>query len=274
MPDGSTIYGQSVLNVNGYVVMLPNVGTAQDIIETFPPNPYAESVTKLFPLGTKLIQGERVWRYCENGAGTLGIGAPISAPPSTHADLQEDIPCGVGSAIGEYVVSLTSSTDRDTSPDDEDDNFAEGYLHINDEAGQGQCFKIKSNEGFTANANEVLFTLYDPLTIATTTSTEFGVIVSPYHDVVVCPTAATMGMVVGVPGIAVTANYFFWSQTGGVASVVPQAAIALGNYVIVGTTAGKVNIMSAVTTEFIIGWPLTPGIADTEQMLVFLTLDR
>jgi hypothetical protein len=272
MPDGPLNYRHTVYNESGYILMYPQVAIEDDLLQSFPPNPYAESATQQFPLGTKLIQAERVWRYCKAGATGLNIGAPISSAPAVHADQQEDIASGVAAAIGAYVVSLTSTANLDGAPNDVKDTFKEGYLHVNDAAGQGQCYKIKTNEAFSGTA-ESLFTLYDPLTIATTTSSQFGLVMNPYKNVVVCPTAATMGWPCGVPGIAVTALYYFWSQTGGPASVVPQEAIALGNYAVVGTTAGKVNIISAVTTEFIIGWPLTPGIADTEEMMIFLTLD-
>lgn len=272
MTDGPISYRHQIFNERGYVMMYPQLGDEEDLLQSFPPNPYAESATQQFPLGTKLIQAERVWRYCQNGGTGLNIAAPLSSAPTVHADQQEDIACGVLAAIGAYEVSLTSTANLDGSPNDEKDTFKEGYLVVNDEAGEGQCYKIKSNVAFAGTA-ESLFQLYDPLTIAFTTSTQCGLIMNPYKKVVVCPTAATMGWPVGVPPLAVTADYYFWSQTGGPSAVVPQEAIALGNYAIVGTTEGKVNIISAVTTEFIIGWPLTPGIADTESMMIFLTLD-
>ena len=275
MADGSVKYMQALYNKAGYVLLYPQVAAGDELLEdVVPPNPYAESATQQYPLGTKLVQAERVWRYCKNGSTGLNIGAPISSAPAVHADQQEDIACPTASAIGDYHIWITSTANLDGSPNDEADTFKEGYIHVNDGTGQGQCYKIKANDAFSGTNNEKI-TLYDPLTIATVAaSSEFGLIMNPYKNVVVCPTAATMGMCCGVPGIAITASYYFWSQTGGPASVVPQAAIALGNYAIVGTTAGKVNIMSAVTTEYIIGWPLTPGIADTEEMLIFLTIDR
>jgi hypothetical protein len=65
----------------------------------------------------------------------------------------------------------------------------------------------------------------------------------------------------------------FWAQTRGPCAVVPQAAIALGTEVVVGTTAAKANPAAAATTELKIGDPMTPGVADTEAFLCFLTID-
>ncbi len=273
MVDGARAYSQQLFNESGYILMYPQIGS-EPVIQGAPPNPYAESSIQQYPLGTKLIQAERIWRYCKAGGSGLNIAAPISSAPAVDTDQQEDIVCSTGSAIGSHSLWLKSTAALDGSPNDEKNTFAEGYVHINDGTGQGQIYKIKSNDAFSGTDDNEEFILYDPLTIATIAAdTEFGLIMSPYKNVVVCPTAATMGICLGVPMRAVTTLFYFWSQTGGPASVVPQAAIALGNYAIVGTTAGKVNIISAVTTEYIIGWPLTPGIADTEEMMIYLTLD-
>jgi hypothetical protein len=80
-------------------------------------------------------------------------------------------------------------------------------------------------------------------------------------------------MPVGVNPLAVTASYYFWSQTGGPAAVVCHAAIDIGTMAIVGTTSGEVDPMSAFTTEVIIGYMLTPGIKDNDAAMIYLTLD-
>lgn len=273
MADGVYKYRQSVLNVHGYTIMLPNVADENAIKLTYPPNPYAESSTQLFPLGTKLIQGERVWRYCKNGASALStLGTPIQQAKAADAEQDDDIVCGAAAAIGDYEVEVTSTASLDASPNDEADDFAEGYLIVNDEAGQGQMYKIKSNEALATTADST-FVLYDPLTVALTTSSELGLIRNPYYRVIATE-AVVSGMVIGVNPIAVTASYWFWAQTGGPAPVVAHAAIALGTYAVVGTTAAKADPSAALTTELIIGYPMTPAVADTEQFICFLILDR
>jgi len=266
-------YRHQLFNESGYVIEFPNVADTPELLQTLPPNPYAESVTQLFPLGTKLTQGERVWRYTKNSASGLAtIGTPLQNAARVHAEMDDDIVVGAASAIGATTVTLTSTANLAAAPLSTKDGIKEGYLYVNDEAGQGQCYKIKGHAALSGTADSV-FTLYDPLTVALTTSSEVGLAQNPYANVIATAAVLT-GMCVGVNPIAVTASYYFWAQTGGPAAVVPQAAIALGTTVVVGTTAAKADPAAAVTTEVIIGWPMTPGVADTEQFLCFLTLDR
>lgn len=265
-------YELEVLNRNGYVMLLPNVGEKGDLIYDIVPDPYAESSTQLFPLGTELIQAERKWHYTKAGSVALDIGAPQQNAPSVHADQEEDIVCSTLSAIGSHSLWLKSTANLDGAPNDVKDNFKEGYIHVNDGTGQGQCLKIKSNDLFNVTDDNEEFVTYDGLTIATVAAdSEFGLIQNPYDRVIVAAAPLT-GMCVGVPGIAVTANYYFWLQFKGPASVTPQASISLGTEVVVGTTSGKVNAFSAFTTEIPIGIALTGGITDDEEMMIFLNL--
>ncbi len=49
--------------------------------------------------------------------------------------------------------------------------------------------------------------------------------------------------------------------------------IAVGTAAVVGTTAANIDPGNAATTEIIIGWPMSPGVTETEEALIFLTLD-
>lgn len=265
-------YTRKVINQGGYVVMTPQVSGLARLFQQATIDPYAESELQEWPLGTKLIQGERVWRYCRAGGTGLNIAAPCQAAIAVHADQSEDIAVGVAAAIGDTVVSLTSTANLDGSPNDEDNNFRDAYLLVNDAAGEGQMYKVKSNGGFSGT-DEALFTLFDPLTIALTTSSQCSLMLCPY-DRVIATTAVMTGVFAGIPQIAVTADYYFWIGTGGPMGGVPKEAIPIGDQVVVGTTAALINKMAAFTTETIIGWAMTPAIADTESFMVFLTGDR
>lgn len=268
---GSQQYTSKVMNRSGYVVMLPNVADMQDLLQTNPPNPYAESSTQLFPLGTKMIQGERVWRYAKAGAA-ITISAPVQGAAHAHGEQDDDIVVAAASAIGVYTVTLTSTANLDTAPNNVADDFAEGYLVVNDAAGEGQCYKIKSNEALVTTGNSI-FTLYDPLIIALTTSSQVGLARNPYYRAIMTAAVVT-GLPLGVAQHAVTDAYYFWLQSGGPAAVDMHAAAAVGDPISVGTTAAKGDPAAAFATETVIGFALTPGITDGEKCLVFLTLDR
>lgn len=272
MVDGNIAYSRQMFNESGYILMYPNIGENSDLLQSVPPNPYAESASQLFPLGTKLIQAERVWRYCKCGATQLYISRPIQSAAQVHAEMNNDIVVGAAAAIGDYTVVLTSTTNLAAAPLSSTNGLAEGYLLVNDAAGEGQCYKIKSSVAF-ASTSATAIVLYDPLTIALTTASQCAVIQNPYANVIQT-TAVVTGMCVGIPGIAVTAAYYFWSQTGGPAGCFATNTIAQGTTAVVGTTAGKADPAAAVTTEIAIGYPLTPmETTDDEYFIVFLTLD-
>jgi len=234
-------------------------------------NPFAQSSTQEYPLGSLLIQGYRKWRYCKAGGSNIGISVPVQMPKAVHAEQDDDIVVAAAAAVGDTSVWLTSTANLDGSPNDEDNAFAGGFLIVNDVTGEGQCRMIRANAGFNTTQDSE-FELYDPLTVALTTSSQVGLIKCPYNGVIATE-AVVSGMVVGVPQISVTASYFFWCQTFGPAAVVAHAAVALGTMAIVGTTAAKADPAAAATTEIALGEPMTPGVADTEKFIVFLRLD-
>lgn len=264
-------YYRSVVNDAGYVLLFPNVGDAADLLQSHPVNPYAESKTQQFPLGTILIQGERGWWYCKNAAtGLSTLGTPTQSAAAHHAEADDNIVVGAAAAIGDTEVSLTSTTNLDDGIGGTKDAFAEGYIYFNLEAGIGQCYKIKANEAFATTAKSI-FTLYDPLTIALTTSSRAGIVQHPCRNVVAAKAVVT-GIFTGIPPLAITADYYFWNQIAGPAAIVGNATIAKGSYVVIGTTAGKADPGAAYTTEIIIGYPLTPCVTtDAECFMVMLT---
>ncbi len=274
--NGRQQYSAQIFNESGYVLMLPSVGETLDILQSAPPpNPYAESETQLYPLGTKLINGERVWRYAKNGAATLAI-AVAAQGAAHHADTEDDIASGAASAVGSYEVSLTSSANIVCDAN----TYKEGYLIANDAGtGEGQMFKIKSHTALAGTA-ETLFVLYDPIFVVTTTATQWGLRRNPYSGVVVTPGTTPTAMYMGQNQRSRTAAYYFWLQTGGPAPGIAHAAIPIGAAVTAGLTGAKLDpsghdaTYGLLQTDVIIGYALTPAIADTEEFMVFLTQDR
>lgn len=254
------------------ILLIPSFDTEATTVGGGVVDVWAESATQKYELGAKAVRGCEVWRYCKAGGTGLNIAAPVQQAKAAHAEQDDDIVCGAAAAIGATAVEVTSTANLDTAPNDSANDFAGGFLIVNDEAGEGQCLRIKSNEALSGTADST-FNLYDALTVALTTSSQLGLVRNPYYKVIATE-AVVSGMVIGVPQIAVTANYWFWCKTGGPAAVVVQAGISLGDEVVVGTTAAKANARTASDTEITIGQAMTPGVADTESCIVFLTLDR
>ena len=272
MADESVKYGHAVLNKSGSVLFYPEVRSQQDLLEGVPPDSYVESATQLFPLGTRMEQAERAWVYCKNSAAAItGLGSIVQGPAVTHAEQNYERVIAAAADIGDYDVYVTSTANLAAAPLSTANGLAEGYFFINDEAGEGQGYKIKSSQAFAGTASTKL-TLYKPLTVALTTSSRCGFVQSPFANVVVAAAVCT-SKVIGVCNIALTASYFFWAQYKGPCAVISHGTQVLGTEVIVGTTAGQADPKSAATTEVKIGEEMSPCATAGETFLCYLTLD-
>jgi len=264
-------YNAKTMNRSGYTVMLPNVGEGSDLMSGITPDPYAISSTQLFPLGTKLIQAERVWRYSLNGAAALVPGFTCQSAASAGAEHDVDMVTAAAS-VGDFEVTITPTSSVSMTAN----QYKEGYLWFNDETGKGQCMKVKSHPAITHNETGII-TLYDPITLAIDSSTQTGIVKNPYSGVVITPDTTLTGMVVGICDIPVTIANYFWLQTGGPCSVNVIGTLVLGGSATgdtsAGTVDGSVGPFATVGTEQNIGSVMKIG-ATTEKALIFLTLDR
>jgi len=265
-------YRRKVLNIDGRILEYPMVGATKDLLDSQAVlDPYAQSATQLYPLGTKLIEGERTWRYAKNGAGTPGPGTVLQTAVVHHAEDDLDLVTDATTAVGAYTISITSTTNAAVAAD----YYKEGYAFVNAGGGFGSVYKIKSHDALVGTTAGSIVTLYDPLVVASTAaSTLWGLRKNPY-DAVLASTAAMTGVPVGVNMLTLTASYYFWLQTSGPACVLTHAAIGAAYKAMAGTTAAQidpsVDNMAALSE---IGWPIS--ICDTagQGSLVFLTLDH
>jgi len=270
MANGPFTYTGNVYNKSGYAPFYPMVRNGGELLEGVPPNPYATSATKLFPLETVIVSGRDAFMYCYNGGVALALGGPTQSAAANHAEADDNIVVGAISAIGAYTVSLTSTDNLDAGIGATEDAFEDGWLHLHSTAGLGQCYKIKSNKPFDAAESVVVFTLYYPLTIATSTSSLAGIVQNPCKNVIVT-TAVVSGIFTGIPQVTVPINHYFWSKMAGPSSITGNAAIAKGTSVVIGTTAAAADPGAAASTEIIIGYPLTPYTStDDKQFMVML----
>jgi len=276
--DGYKAYRHQVFNESGFILMYPGIDPDDSILQSFPPDPLTQSITQQFPLGTKLIQGERVWRYTKNAANAITVVGNIfqsAASVNVGADYDIVVAASEGEtyAIGSHDITLTSHGDYDLDPWATADAGKEGYVYVNGGTGIGQCRKIKAHEA-AATTGTFIVTVYEPWKVAIIAGdSECGLAENPYKNVVVAAAGLTAPPI-GVNTIALTASYYFWAQSGGPCAVTAHAAIAHGVYAVVGTTSGEADPFSAFTTEHIIGMPITAGIKDNDAFLCFLTLDR
>ena len=197
-------------------------------------NPYAESATQLFPLGSKLIYGNNTYRYVGIGGTAVTAGKLLQQPAvvSDHANMSAT----AAVAAGETAISVeTGGTDITLN------QYANGYLWVNDVAGEGQMLRVKSNPAHDHSADpSIVITCYDALATALTTNSQLTLLADPSNDLIVAPAAET-GALMGATVIDLTADYFGWAVISGPAALLTVGTLVVGNAAVrSGGTAGGV----------------------------------
>jgi len=227
-------------------------------------NPWAESSTQLFPLGSALVYGNNVYRYGLNGGTAITAGKLVAhqAQDSNHLNMTAT----AAVSAGETAISVETGGNDLTL-----NEYADGYLWANDVNGEGQTMRVKSNPAHDHSDDpSVVITTYDPLATALTTSSQLSLIHNPYSQVVVAPTAEA-GSVMGATVIDTTADYYAWFTVGGPQALLTEGTLVLGhNCMRSDTTAGAVEPSSG-STLVNIGQVMAVN-ATTEYSLVWMNL--
>ena len=205
-------------------------------------NPFTSGTTSVtdslgndIPLGSVLYYGDRVFRYGLNGGVALTAGKLVQTIVGTKADHQDLAPTAAVAA-GEYEISVeTAGTDLTLN------QYAGGYLYVNDGDGEGQCLKIKSNPVHDHSDDpSVVITCHDALATAIATSSKVSLMSDPWSGLVVAPAAET-GAAMGCPVVDMAASAYGWFQTYGPAAVLTVGTVVLGHNVVrSATVAGGV----------------------------------
>ena len=218
---------------------------------------YEESSTPKHRVGEKLeLSDGRVFRYASFAAAT-GAGLLVSQDISETAIVPTDGKLTAASAGATEVTYTDSGTVGSATLN----QYAGGYLHITDDAGEGYQYRIKSNTA--ASSNAITFTLYDGLEVAVTTDTDVAVTGSLWNNLI--GASATDYVVCGVTPISFTVNYYGWVQTRGIATVLADGTItAGGNLTLSDGVTGAIQAKDA-ETEPLVGYaayaPDTTGYA-------------
>ncbi len=204
----------------------------------------------------------RTFRYAKAGAVALVPGTLLqaTAEDTAHQNIVPTAPFAVGST----QVTVTLGASAVTA-----NQYAGGYFIGTETPGQGYTYLIKSHPAADASAN-VVITLEDPLLVALTTSSHIDLVKNPYSGVIINPTTATSAPI-GAAIYPITALYYGWVQTGGVANLLADGTVTVGTSLVASNaTAGAVEALTGVQAK--IGLAVT-GIATTEYGAVKLLLE-
>ena len=199
---------------------------------------YEESLVKQAELGRLLPFADgRCFRYCYKATGTGITRGHIAAASALDGNADTVTQTGMtvaisGASIGAKVIKVLLGAAVAANL------FDDGLLTIEDSTGAGYCYRIKSNKaGGNAVATPCELTLYDPIVVALSATTVLSLTKERHKDVVVAP-VDEKSTLIGVPLIDITAEYYFWAQSKGLAAVMGDTANnpAAGDLVSIGTT--------------------------------------
>ena len=242
---------------------------------------FEESSTAKQRLGTKReLDDGRVFRYAGFTAASITAGALVSkaAAPVDATVASADAALAVAGAR-EISITIAGATAG---------LYTDGFLAVKAGDNIGAMYKVRGN-GVTDGiaAGRAAFSLYDKIAVTwVAASTTVAAWQNSYKSLLINPAVAneaatTQELVMGMTVRAITASYYAWIQTHGIANLVldiDSAAGAEANemQVVQGTTAGRgaVTVNTALLGTQIIGYIVeSADLTDAEGNLVMLLIE-
>lgn len=212
----------------------------------------------------------RVFSYAHAGASNLAAGK-LTQPAAVTANYVTRT-LTVAAAANQNQITVTLGTTATA------DQFKGWWFVVTDGTGAGQgAYQIQSNTAATAgNSNTTVIQIKGALSVALDTTSVVGAYPSQFSALVVTDhTAAPAVPVSGAPVVSVTAAYFYWSQTGGYASILSDdTSVVTKNAggIASNTVDGAVEIEATTTVTRRIGYAPELMVANKYSPFV-LTLD-
>jgi hypothetical protein len=240
------------------------------------------SSTKIgnLPLGAKMIlpDGREFVHAKANTAAALSIAAPIVQKAVAGTSVNVAVAADV--AIGGTTISLTMPA---TTLCTVADQYAGGFLSVNDATGEGYTYKIKkSNTAAAASACTFVFEDTDGIKVALVAGTsEVTIRENPFYDVLDrAAGTGSVGVPAGVAAVSVTAGYYCWLQRKGTASLMAAGTVSVRGRgfacatTVSGFQAHNPTPADTTTAPVAESWGFTEvaAAASTEYFVGYLTL--
>jgi len=179
------------------------------------PNPYEFDSAAKYPIGTKFIDDDRVYRYCYSTAGiTRGrAGAAYGAFAVGGGTTQESATIAAAAVVGDTTITHTVAGTTVVA-----NEFAGGYVICSGAA--KSIYRIVEHTA-AASGSTITITLDRALITDIGGTENIQLIKDPYAEVrgLSGGTDQGWGAFVAVPAHTVAATRYFWGQTWGPASV-------------------------------------------------------
>jgi hypothetical protein len=225
------------------------------------------NATKVHRLGTVAETADgRVYRYARAGAVDLAAGKVNTGTARIANHTINAV--ATAAAVGDRSINLTLAGGTATTLD----QYADGFATVIDSAGVGSAYRVEGNP-VIAGSGTGRVNIAEGIATALTTSSKVSLIYSPFDLSIVAASAVALPAN-GTNNVAVTANYYFWSQTGGIASVLSDGVITKGAGAILSDAVnGSVEIEVAATVTQRIGYA-PDATVDQKYYPLYLTLEK
>lgn len=231
---------------------------------------YEQSATQNCMLGTKMREVETGREFIYSQAGTVALGKAlmtISLPVVNNYINQ--VQTGYGWAVGATSGNILITTAATPAAN----YFKDGWLVVNKGTGLGQCYPVATSSSHATIIAVTLKTGHSVIT-AWPEGSECSLVRNPFKGTLVAPVTTLTAPPAGVPIIAVTEAYYYWSQVKGPCAMTVDTGdtITIGEPVgSAGTNAVAGAVGIATTLEGHYGRAMTIGTAD-ETCLINLDL--
>lgn len=208
----------------------------------------------------------RTFVYSKAGAANLSRGKLTVAGDivANHTNMS----FAVAPTAGDKVVYVTLGGTAATK-----DQYKDGWLVVQDGTGEGRAYPVEGNLAQATTTGTCTVYLAEPIdTTGALSEANVDLMLGKWNGTVISATDQADAPT-GVPIVAVTAAYYYWSQTGGIAAVLmDETASPVGGVLTIGSsTAGAVEELDAVA-EPVVGEVVQQAGVDTEYQAINLQI--
>lgn len=237
------------------------------IVAGAPGQQYQDTVeTRAHPLGSVMVFADGR-RFAYSQITATDIAAGVLCQQTLNAADHDTLAVAAAVAAGQKVVTVTNGGTTAISVDD----FADGYIVVEDDAGEGHLYTVRSNDAAATSAICTL-TLYENVQVAMTTATTVTLFRNPWGRAIIHPSPAT-ALLLGVTPVA-RSSAFGWLQTWGPCACITQGTVVINEKVIDSASADGAVAPTASTAageEYYVGVTMEVG-PTTEHSLVALRM--
>jgi len=233
-------------------------------------------------LGTKMVLPDgRVFFYGYTGeavtAGKITMGKATSSGHIKDLAIAAAVSAnasGIGAITVTNATTAISGSEYYTGSRGDVGDYEDGYIFVNDAAGEGQCWPIWRHSAATSSGTLTIDLFENDFVVtALTTSSEVGLAKNPYAAVELWDVNDIDGVVAGIPNRDIASGSYGWLQTAGPCAVLTNGTVVVGKNMMTGsTTDGSGDVIADDSSaEFLIGGVINVA-ATTEYSLVDLQI--